>query len=97
MTNVGGPLVPVDAVPVVPAEQLQATFEARELLLAMLGAGDTSMHERVLSVVRHAAIAPVLNDVPASPDDEVLTVSFERVFTRSQLVDILNELRSAGA
>ena len=75
----------------------QATFEARELLLAMLGAGDPSMHERVLSVVRHAAIAPVLNEAPASPDDEVLTVSFERVFTRSQLVDILNELRSAGA
>jgi hypothetical protein len=94
---VGGPLVPVDAVPVVPAEQLQATFEARELLLAMLGAGDASMHERVLSVVRHAVIAPVLNGVPASPDDEVLTVSFERIFTRSQLVDILNELRSAGA
>ena len=32
------PVRGVDAVPVVPAEQLQATFEARELLLAMLGA-----------------------------------------------------------
>ncbi|MFN4002042.1 hypothetical protein [Microcella sp.] len=80
-----------------PAENLQATFEARELLLAMLGAGDPSMHERVLSVVRHAALAPVVNEAPASPDDEVLTVSFERVFTRSQVVEVLNELRRAGA
>jgi len=48
-------------------------------------------------VVRHAAIAPVLNGAPTSPDDEVLTVSFERVFTRTQVVEVLNELRRAGA
>jgi hypothetical protein len=92
-----GPLAPVETAPVVPAENLQATFEARELLLAMLGAGHPSMHERVLSVARHAAIAPVLNGAPASPDDEVLTVSFERVFTRAQVVEVLNELRRAEA
>jgi hypothetical protein len=92
-----GPLSPVQTAPVAPAEHLQATFEARELLLAMLGAGDPSMHERVLSVVRHAALAPVVNEAPASSDDEVLTVSFERVFTRSQVVEVLNELRRAGA
>ena len=92
-----GPLAPVGTAPVAPAENLQATFEARELLLAMLGAGRPSMHERVLRVVRHAAIAPVLNETPASPDDEVLTVSFERVFTRAQVVEVLNELRRAGA
>ena len=96
MTGVG-PLGPVQTALVAPAENLQATFEARELLLAMLGAGDPSMHERVLSVVRHAALAPVVNEAPASPDDEVLTVSFERVFTRSQVVEVLNELRRAGA
>jgi hypothetical protein len=66
-----GPLSPVQTAPVAPAEHLQATFEARELLLAMLGAGDPSMHERVLSVVRHAALAPVVNEAPVSSDDEV--------------------------
>jgi len=92
-----GPLAPVETVPVAPVESVEATFEARELLLAMLGAGHPSMHERVLSVVRHAAIAPVLSEAPANGDDEVLTVSFERVFTRAQVVDVLNELRRAGA
>lgn len=85
------------ATPVTPAENVEATFEARELLLAMLGAGDPAMHRRVLGVVRHAVIAPVLNDTPPTSEDEVLTVSFERVFTRAQLADVLSELRGAGA
>ena len=92
-----GPVWPTPVVPVAAVEAVEATFEARELLLAMLGAGNPVMHRRVHSVVRHAAIAPVMSDAPPSPDDEVLTVSFERVFTRAEVTDVLAQLRDAGA
>jgi len=81
----------------VSAETVDATFEARELLLAMLGAADTAMHHRVRRVVQHAELAPVMLGAPPSPDDEVLTVSFERVFTRAEVATILDELRSVSA
>lgn len=73
-----------------PLETVDAEFQASELLLVMLGVADAAMHRRVREVARHAADSPVLHDVPKSNDDEVLTVSFERVFTRAEVVAILN-------
>lgn len=81
----------------VAAETVEAVFEARELLLAMLGVVSTSMRDQVGQVVRHAILTPVMHEVAPSPDDEVLTVSFERVFTRAEVAEILSELRSEDA
>jgi len=86
----------VNAAPVA-VEVVEAVFEPRELLLAMLGVVSASMREQVRQVVRHAALASVMHDTPPSPDDEVLTVSFERVFTRAEVAEILSELRSEDA
>jgi len=80
----------------VPVDVVEATFEARELLLAMLGAADVNMHQQVRQVVHHAAHAPVMHEVAPSRDDEVLTVSFQRVFTRAEVAEILSGLRSEG-
>jgi hypothetical protein len=81
----------------VPVEAVDAVFEPRDLLRAMLGVTSASMRDQVRQVVNHAAFTPVMHDAPISPADEVLTVSFERVFTRAEVTQILGELRSEQA
>ena len=49
----------MNAAPVA-VEVVEAVFEPRELLLAMLGVVSASMREQVRQVVRHAALASVI-------------------------------------
>ena len=75
-----------------PIEAVDAEFRARELLLVMLGVVDATMHRRVREVVRYAANSSLLPGEPLSDVNEVLIISFEQIFTRAEVLEIVREL-----
>lgn len=75
------------------AETGNATLTAEAVLAAMAGCVDPVMAERVLAVLQYAATTGVHETAGFDPADEVLTLEFQHVFTRRQVVALLAQLQ----
>ncbi len=76
------------------AETGNATLTAEAVLAAMAGHADAVMAERVLAVLEYAATTRLHETAGFDPSDEVLTLEFQRVFTRGEVVAMLEQLRN---
>src|SRR4051812_10488965 len=79
----------------VAADSVDAELSAADVLAAMSGVIDPSMVRQVRSVLEYALIQEVYDSSPISADDEVLTLEFRHVFTRRDVAQLLQRLRTA--
>ena len=75
------------------ADTGNATLTAEAVLAAMAGHADAVMAERVLAILEYAAATKLHDGGAFDPSDEVLTLEFQHVFTRGQVVALLDQLR----
>ncbi len=75
------------------AETGNATLTADAVLAAMAGHANAVMAERVLAVLEYAATTRLHETAGFDLADEVLTLEFQHIFTRREVINMLDQLR----
>jgi hypothetical protein len=76
------------------ADEQSAALDPVALLILVAGQPNPDLSQRVRRVLEYARHERVHVDAPPSPEDEVLTLEFQHIFTREQVAQILAALPS---